>query len=343
MMAPAMLKLFFFAALPLLAQMPPVDFQDSGKKIAVQNSILAKVNGTTISMLDVKKKMDMLFYQHYANLSHSNAARYQFYEKSWRPVLMELIDHELILADAQEKEVKLSDSEIREGLESRFGPNVLSTLDKIGLTYQEAWKMLKNELIVQRVSWWFVQYKAIQSVTPQSIRDAYQSYLKENPSYRELKYRIVSIRGDDLAAKAEKALQVLLEKGTSPELLVEPLIEIDPSIQVSAEYTASDLEISESHRSALAMIAPGSYSLPVIQKSRSENQSIARIFYLVSMTDHSAPAFQELSSSLRDGLVNKAIVEHSKNYIAKLRKHFGFDNEFIQEKLAEDLHPFSLQ
>ncbi len=342
-MVAAMVKLFFLAAFPLLAQMPPVDFQDSGKKIAVQNSILAKVNGTTISMLDVKKKMDMLFYQHYANLSHSNTARYQFYEKSWRPILMEMIDHELILADAQEKEIKLTDSEIREGLESRFGPNVLSTLDKIGLTYEEAWKMLKNELLVQRMSWWFVQYKAIQSVTPQAIRDAYQSYLKENPPYQELKYRIVSIRGDELATKAEKVLQVLIEKGMSPELLVEALIETDPSIQVSTEYTASDLEISESHRSALASMAPGSYSLPVIQKSRSDNKSIARIFYLAAKTDHSAPAFQELSSSLRDGLVNKAIAEYSKNYVAKLRRHFGFDTEFIQEKLPEDLHPFSLQ
>jgi SurA-like N-terminal domain len=343
MMAPAMLKLFFLAALPLLAQMPPPNFQDSGKKIAVQNSILAKVNGTTISMLDVKKKMDMVFYQHYANLSHSNTARYQFYEKSWRPVLMEMIDHELILADAQEKEIKLNDSEIRETMENRFGPNVLSTLDHIGLTYDEAWKMLKNELIVQRMNWWFVQAKAIQSVTPQSIRDAYQSYLKNNPSYQELKYRIVSIRGDDLASKSEKALQVLTEKGGNPELLVDALLEIDPSIQVSAEYTASDLEISESHRSALSSMTPGSYSAPLIQKSRSDNKSIARIFYLAAKADHSAPAFQELSSDLREGLVNKAIAEHSKTYVAKLRKHFGFDTEFIKEKFPEDLHPFSLQ
>lgn len=337
-----MYKLLFFAALPLIAQMPSVDFSD-GKKVAVQNAILAKVNGTTISMLDVKKKMDMLFYQHYANLSHSNNARCQFYERSWRPILMEMIDNELILADAEEKEIKISDAEVRETMESRFGPSVLSTLDKIDLAYDEAWKMLKNELIVQRMSWWFIQSKAIQSVTPQSIRDAYQDFVKEHPPYQELRYRIVSIRGANLESQAEKAYQILKESGLSPELMAEKLSEHDPSIQVSAEYTASDLQISESHRAALSSVAEGSFSKPVIQKSRSENISIARIFYLAAKTDHPAPAFQDISSNLRDQLIQKAMAEHSQNYVAKLRKHFGFDAGFLKEKLPEDMHPFSLQ
>lgn len=338
-----MYKYFLFAILPLIAQMPPVDFSDSGKKIAFQNAILAKVNGTTISMLDVKKKMDMLFYQHYSNLSHSNTARYQFYEKSWRPILMEMIDNELILADAEEKEIKLSDADIRETMEARFGPNVLSTLDNIGLTYDEAWKLLKKELIVQRMSWWFVQSKAIQSVTPQSIRDAYRGFLKDNPSFQELTYRIVSIRGENLQSQAEKVHNILAESGKSPELLADKLCAFDPSIQVSAEYKASDLEISESHRSVLTSIETGAYSCPVIQKSRSDNKEIARIFYLAAKTDHPAPAFQDLSSNLRDQLIQKAVAQHSQNYVAKLRKHYGFDTGFLNEALPEDLHPFSLQ
>jgi len=333
-----MYRYLLFAALPLIAQMPPLDFADNGKKIAVQNTILAKVNGATISMLDVKKKMDMLFYQHNANLSHSNAARYQFYEKSWRPILMEMIDNELILADAEEKEVKISDAEIRETLESRFGPSVLTTLDKIDLAYDEAWKLLKKELIVQRMSWWFIQSKAIQSVTPQSIRDAYQSFLQEHPPYEEFKYRIVSLRGEKLEAQAKEIRQLLAESGNSPELL-----QLDPSIQISSEFTASDLEISESHRSALSSLSPGSYSLPVFQKSRSDHKTIARIFYLIDKTNHPAPAFSDLSSSLRDQLIQKAMVQHSQSYVLKLRKHYGFDTGFLKEKLPEDMHPFSLQ
>jgi hypothetical protein len=337
-----MYKYFLFAAIPLFAQMPPMDFSDGGKKIAFQNSILAKVNGSTISMMDVKKKMDMLFHQHYPKLVQSNTARYQFYEKSWRQALMEMIDNELILADAEEKEVKITDAEVRETLESRFGPSVLSTLDKIGLTYDEAWKLVKNELIVQRMTWWFIHSKAIQSVTPQTIREAYRSFLQENPPYQELKYRIVSIRSDKLDL-AEKVGQFLLESGKSPERLAEALLALDPAIQVSSEYTATDLEISEAHRSALASLTPGQYSAPILQKSRADQKSIARIFYLASKSDHPAPPFQDLSSMLRDQLIQKAMVQHSQTYVEKLRKHYGFDASFVKEALPEDLHPFSLQ
>lgn len=336
------LSKIIFSALLLIAQMPPVDFPDTNKKIAFQNSILAKVNGTTISMMDVKKKMDMLFHQHYSHLGHSSAARYQFYEKSWRSLLMEMIDNELILADAGEKQVKISDAEVRETMESRFGPNVLATLDKIGLTYDEAWKLLKNELTVQRMSWWFIHSKAIQSVTPQSIREAYQIFLQEHPPYQELKYRIVSFQSEDL--RTSKAIhQLLVAHGKSPELFIEELTKLDSTVHISPEYAAADHEISDSHRSALAPLLPGSYSAPISQKSRTHQRAISRIFYLVAKTDYPAPPFQDLSSTLRDQLIQKATVQHSRTYVDKLRKHYGFDAGFLEESLPEDLHPFSLQ
>lgn len=336
-----MYKFLLFAVFPLIAQMPTVDFSE-GKKIAFQNSILAKVNGTAISMLDVKKRMDMLFHQYYSNLSHSSTARYQFYEKSWRPILMEMIDNELILADAEEKEVKITDADIRETMETRFGPNVLSTLDQIGFTYDEAWKLLKKELTVQRMTWWFIHSKAIQSVTPQLIRSAYKGFLEEHPPYQELKYHIVSIRSENMEI-ADKVYKLLVASGKSPETLTATLLEMDPSIQVSSEYCASDLEISESHKSALFPLESGSYSIPILQKSRVDNKSITRIFYLSSKTDHPAPSFQELSPSLRDQLIQKAMAQHSQTYVDKLRSHFGFDTSFLKESLPEDLQPFSLQ
>ena len=60
-----MFKIFFLlslAASPFLsAETPVIDFSQN-QKIAMQNSILAKVNGQTFSMMDVKKKMDLLFH-----------------------------------------------------------------------------------------------------------------------------------------------------------------------------------------------------------------------------------------------------------------------------------------
>ena len=168
----------FFGFSALFAQMAPPKMPDQGR-IAFQNSILCKVNENTISMMDVKKKLDLLFHQSYPNLEDSAQARFQFYETSWRHVLSEMINEELMVSDATEKEIKLTDGEIREEVESRFGPSVMTTLDRIGLTYDEAWKMVRKDLIVRRMSWWFIHAKALQNVTPKDIRASYQNYIKQ--------------------------------------------------------------------------------------------------------------------------------------------------------------------
>ena len=334
---------FLLAAIqPLVAQMLPMDFSQD-QKIAFQNSILAKVNDTTISMLDVKKHMDLLFHQHYGHLSESNQARYQFYEASWRRTLMELVDNELILSDAADKEIKLTDGEIREEMENRFGPGVSSTLDKIGLTYDEAWKMLKNEITVRRMTWWFVHSRAIQSVTPGEIRKAYQAYLKDHPPYQELSYRILSLRGKDLEAQVEKIAQCLQQTPQDPDIIAPLLIAIEPSLQLSHVYTLSDLEISDAHKTALKSLKPGEYSQPVLQASRFAQEPVARIFYLIDRIDHPAPSFQELSVTLREELVQKAVAKESQGYVGKLRKHYGFDAAYLHDRFPEDFHPFSIQ
>ena len=145
MMAPAMKNLLLLLASTGLfaADMSMIDFsqfQNRDQKIAIQNTILSKVNGKTISMMDVKKRMDMLFHQSYPQHVHSNTARVQFYEASWRHILMDMVDNELIISDANDKEIKVTDGEVREVMEERFGPNVMQTLDKIGLTYEKPGK-----------------------------------------------------------------------------------------------------------------------------------------------------------------------------------------------------------
>jgi ribosomal protein S24E len=339
-----MYKCFFtlLCVASLSAEIPPIEYNDNSK-IAVQNSILAKVNGTTISMIDVKKKMDLLFHQNYPHLAQSTQARYQFYDGSWRHLLMETIDHQLILADAVEKEVKLTDGEIREEMETRFGPNIMFTLDKIGLTYDETWKMVREELLVRRMTWWFIHSKAMHLVTPHDIRQAFRMHLKENPAYQEWKYRVISIRGersDEIAGRVQGFLSI---SGLSPESLTEQLKAIDPSIQVSSEYALADKDLSDAHKEALSLLIAGQYSAPKLQKSRVDNKTVARIFYLSQKIDHPAPQFDELSHNLRNDLIQKAVAQESTVYIEKLRRHYGFDTSHLKERIPDDLHPFSLE
>ncbi len=317
-------------------------------KISVNNTLLAKVNGNTISVLDVMKKMDMVLHQNYPQYADSSQARFQFYTTSWRPIFMEMIDTELILSDAQDKEIKLSDGEIREEVENRFGPNVMQTLDKIGIAYDDAWKMVKNELIVRRMMWFFVHSKAIQMISPQAIRGSYQNYLKENPPFQEWIYRVISIRSEnDSTAEVDELYRLLHDGGQSPEsaafLKEWEIAHPSSKILVSTEFKAKDQELSESHKAILVSLTPGTYSQPTCQVSRSDNKNVYRIFYLAEQNDHPAPAFETLANQLKNELTQKAVAKESENYLLKLRKHYGFDPSRLKETVPDNIQPFHLE
>ena len=126
--------------------------------------------GKAISVMDVVRKMDLLFYRQYPDLASSAMARYQFYTSGWRSVLGAVIDDYLIVADAEEKEITVNDGEVREELEKMFGPDVVLNLDQLGMTLEEAFDLLKTELTVQRMTAIMVRSKAITDVHPLSVR-----------------------------------------------------------------------------------------------------------------------------------------------------------------------------
>jgi hypothetical protein len=317
-------------------------------QLSVQNQILTQVNGNTISVVDVMKKMDLALHQSYPQFADSPQARFQFYSQGWRPIFKEMVDTELILADAADKEIKIADGEVREEMESRFGPNILLTLDKIGLTYDDAWKMVKNEMIVRRMTWYFVHSRAIQSVSPEAIRRSYRDYLQENPPYQQWNYRVVTLRGADAKERASEIHRLLLERNESPETAALFLKEWEQehagcTILVSNEYSVKDSELSAAHHQALAVLEPGVYSEPAAQASRGESKPVYRIFYLSQRDDHPAPAFEDLALELKNRLIQQSIVKESDTYLQKLRNHYGYDPAHLRESVPDNLQPFHLE
>ena len=63
---------------------------------------------------------------------------------NWKYVLQELIDKELILGDAEEKKVAITAGDVRQEMENMFGPNIIANLDKIGLSMDEALKIVRR-------------------------------------------------------------------------------------------------------------------------------------------------------------------------------------------------------
>ncbi len=340
--------LCLFSSSPLRAEPSLMPTNVEPDELIIHNRIVAKVNGKTISVIDVMKKMDLFLQKHYPELVGSKGARFQFYSSQWRDYLTQMIDQELMLADAEHLEVKVSDAEVREEILERFGPNIMSTLDSIGLNYDEARKMVHDEMIVQRMLWFRVNSKALVSVNSRDIKTAYESYCAANPEMQEWHYQVLSIRSPNKQASeaiAHRAFDLLhsqMALAALPDAL-KPSEDDGISITVSSDLQADEKNISQVHKDVLVTLTENSYSKPIAQVSRIDNSVVYRIFHLKKHVIKKVPPFQKLADQLKDHLLQEAASKENAQYIAKLRQRLGYDEKHMMETLPNDFQPFALR
>ncbi|MFI5333830.1 MAG: hypothetical protein ACHQT8_01525 [Chlamydiales bacterium] len=338
-------------AAPLFASEPPapVPFEEP-QHLLINNRILAKVNGKTISVIDVVKKMDVFLDRAYPQYAQSKMARFQFYTAQWRNTLRQMIDNELILADAAATELKISDGDVRETLQERFGPNVMTNLEKIGISYEEAKEMILSEITVERMHWYKVNSKAYLSVNPQDIKTAYREYCEKNPADNEWKYQVLSLRGKDsdaLALLAEKADDLRKQPDATLEMIHDQLKEelspeSDITLALSPLNEVTEKKLSLAHKKPLESLPQGAISHPIAQASR-DGTSLFRLFYLKEKIVKELPAFEKMSDPLHQELLEKAASRETGKYLAKLRQKFSFDQEHFEASIPSDFQPFAIK
>lgn len=339
-----MIKLLFslFFCTALMAN----SFDVEPSEIIVHNRILAKVQGKSISTLDVMKKMDVFISDHYPELMDSLPGKLQFYQANWRSVLDQIIDAQLMIADAQNREHKIavSDGELREEVMLRFGPNVMGTLDKLHISYEEARKMVHDEMIVQRMQWIRVSSKALQRVTAQDVKNAYVEFCRMNPPKEEWKYQVLTIRAptEELGKSvAESALSILRQAkeglvAVADTLKQQHAAENELVITVSNDYTVEDKSLSDNLKKTLQALKEGEFSAPFAQQS-----NVYRLYHLKEHKKTEPLSFPKMANRLKDSLLNKAASEEMDKYIDKLRKRF--DYETSPSEIPPDFQPFSLK
>ncbi len=323
---------------------------DQEGEVVVHNRILSKVMGKTISVLDVMKKMDLYLDRYYPQYAASKEAKIQFYNTQWRSTLEQLIDNELILADAAEKEIKTTDGDVREEIQTRFGPNVMGTLDKIGITYEEARSMIHDELIVQKMTWFKIHSKALANVNSKDVKKAYTEFCSHNPPKETWTYQVISIRAPqnfDAEEIGKKFYDCLLsEKRELSEIAAnfKATENLDPaiSISISQDYITENKDLSSSHQSILTSIQNGNFSFPVLQQSRADNTNVVRIFHRKNHNAATAPLFQRVANTIKDELLQVEVNKESSRYMKKLRLRYGYDQQFWNDHIPPNFQPFSL-
>jgi hypothetical protein len=336
--------LFFlsFSSCPFLAA-APLQFDEFSfeqtlpQNLIVNNRILLKLNGKVITVMDVVRKMDLLFYRQYPELADSNIARYQFYSSGWRTVLGAVIDDHLIMEDADEKKVTVNDGEVREELEKMFGPDVVITIDKLGMSLDEAFDLLKTELTVQRMTSIMVHSRAMTDVHPMTVKQRYEKVRSDNPPLNYWVYRILSIRGTDHEKAAEKAYRLMQTQGIPFEELAKEIREEGIEVAYSDELRQKEADMSLSYKAILQTLAAGGASAPV------SNQKVSRLFCFKGMEKVDPPTFRAAEEGIKQELTQEATTRYNQEYRQKLRKLHGLTQNYLSQTIPDNLHPFVLR
>lgn len=353
------LKKIFFASVfslsltgSLMSYESPNPMAPAAPSFSINNRTLVRINGKVISLMDVVKKMDIIIYEHFPEIRNSPVKLYQFYSSQWKHTLDEMIFNELTIADGESKEIKISDGDVREEMERRFGPNIISNLTKLNLKYDEVRDMVHSELLVRQLHGMKIYSKAQLSVTPSNIKTEYLAHLEKNPSKEELTYQVISVRGKD-AQKCKNVIETvssdLALSSTKLADLVDSVKTL-PAVQdksvvvnVSKDIVLDSKNLSEEHKTILSSLKEKEYSNPIAQISRVDNSNVYRIFHLKNRKSIETPKFNQLCEELENNLLNKAAQKEKEEYKQKLYKKFGFDQEFIAAITPEDYQPFTIK
>jgi hypothetical protein len=316
------------------------------QEIVVNNRILATVNGRTLSMLDVVKEMDVFLSQYYPQYLDSEPARMQYYTTQWKSTLQRMIDQEFMMSDAESREVKATDAEVREEIQNRYGPNVRESLDKLGITLDEAKKMIHKDLVVQKIQWLRVTAKVLSKVTTEVVKKAFNEYLVKNPPKEMWTYQFLTLRYDetDTAMSLAEQIKDLQESSGSvlsvaADLFKQKLPEEEwTHLSLSSELQSEEKELSQAHREVLSQMAANSWSNPVLQQSRDGSQ-VVRIFHLKSHTKHETPIFETMATGLKQELLNQYADKEMDVYLARLHERFNFKQ--ISLDIPAQFEPFS--
>ena len=330
----------------------PNPMAPAAPSFSINNRTLVRINGRVISLMDVVKKMDIIIYEHFPEIRNSPVKLYQFYSSQWRHTLDDMIFNELTIADGESKEIKISDGDVREEMERRFGPNIISNLTKLNLKYEEVKDMVHAELLVRQLHGMKIYSKAQMSVTPATIKTEYLAHLQKNPSKEELTYQVISVRGKDI----QKCKHVIEHVSTDLALPSTKLADLVDSVKtlpavqdksvtvnVSQDIVLDAKNLSDEHKTILSALKEKEFSNPIAQVSRVDNSNVYRIFHLKSRKTIETPKFQQMSEELENNLLNKAAQKEKEEYKQKLYKKFGFDKEFLSQIVPDDYQPFSIK
>lgn len=312
--------------------------------IQVEPQVLARVGDKALTSMDVKRRMDFIFQHQYPQYAKNEMARLEFYKNSWKGVLQDMIQTEMILAHValQEEKIKqklISDGDVHRELHERFGPDVIASLANIGMTYDEGCAMLRREMQVGNMVYVSVQDKVKKRVRPGDIRERYERLASKMRNKKRWRYQVITINSDSPQHRAKitdltqqiltreglTALSSLNEKAqTAASIQLVSADEKPPAFKISVSSTieTGEDDITPERAAALTNLKKGQWSAPITHTQRKSKREVDQILVLHSTLESKPPAFDKEQEKLRMELSGEIYQEEMGKFIHMLEERF---------------------
>lgn len=318
-------------------------------QLVVNNRPLVKIHGKVITVLDVQKKMDLFLQENHPEAISSDILRCQYYVQNWRIILQEMIYAELMKMEAEELEYKIPDAEISQEMEKRWGPNVLDTIDKYGLSLSEARDIIYDDYIGRIMSWYRVWLRTNQLVSPEIVKKAYENHVASMQLSDALDYQVLTIRGSvpqDTESASKEVHNYLIShpESTLSDVVkaVEGSLPGGVTLSVSQTYESKIKDLSREYASILQRLPIKAFSEPVQLVSRVDGSTSFRIFQLMDLIKSEPPKFEDLADALKGRLFEEVGGKQREEYLLKLRKHFHCEDLIVSELFPPSYQPFTI-
>ena len=312
--------------------------------IIIENRVLATIRDQIITVVDVMKKLDMIFCQQFPKYRHVPEARYEFYRANWRRVLEELVDRQLIVSLAEEKQFGVTNGDIRQELEEVFGPNVMMSLYEEGLSMHEVHEMMKADILLRRAMSFFVHAPVVASITPKVLKEAYQKRVAELKAKQGWVWRTVSVKSKngDCPKDIADAVWNLLEREHQALDGIGTGLPDGIEVTVSQAFRSEQKDVAPNVRQILESLPMCEFSEPQPSTERSTVRKSWRCYIVDERFEPKAPTFIELEPALRQEIASPEITRRTIEFFDDLRKQYHVKHLFSSEELMV-FEPFQLK
>lgn len=309
--------------------------------LKINHQVLWQSSTSTITSYDLVKQMDLILLHQGKTIPQQLKAEY--YRNSWRDVLTNMIERDLVLQEAKDRGFKIERYEVMEEIIRRMGSDYILILDRENIALNDLIEDIEKELLVQRMIYIKVQYKAQRAITPGAIRAKYAQYLSENPETDLVDFHLYTVKASDAFNQTDffETLGKLQERLRSNGAITQEQVD-----QISNEGTkVSRLEFKEIKTQQLTPTLL-KHLAPLQEKEfttwkESEDRHIMKILYLLSREQQKPKKLSEMKEPIENSIFESNMQTASQEFLNKLYQQHSEELQELQRRLDQkEINPF---